>query len=108
MPRARSRLGSRLAIVPRAVAKRFFSAKRRRPAHPRRILVAHQLLLGDTLMLTPLLARLRRRHPEAEIVLTVSRGQLPLYAPRPYGVRALAYDSRDPESARALLEAGEF
>jgi ADP-heptose:LPS heptosyltransferase len=59
-------------------------------------------------MLTPLLARLRRRHPEAEIVLTVSRGQLPLYAPRPYGVRAVAYDSRDPESAKALLDAGTF
>jgi ADP-heptose:LPS heptosyltransferase len=108
MPRARSRLGARLEIVPRAVVKRFFSAKRRRPVHPARILVAHQLLLGDTLMLTPLVARLRRRHPEAEIVLTVSRGQLPLYAPRPYGVRAVAYDSRDPESAKALLDAGTF
>ena len=28
--------------------KRLLSGKRRKPAHPGRILVAHQLLLGDT------------------------------------------------------------
>ena len=108
MPRAGSRLGARLQIVPRGVLKRVLSGKRRKPVHPGRILVAHQLLLGDTLMLTPLLARLRRRHPEGEIVLTVSRGQLPLYARRPYGVVAVAYDSRSHQSAKALLELGSF
>jgi ADP-heptose:LPS heptosyltransferase len=108
MPRAPSRLGARLRIVPRGLLKRAFSGKRRRPARPGRILVAHQLLLGDTLMLTPLLARLRRHNPEAEIVMTVSRGQLPLYAARPYGVRAVAYDSRSHESARKAVELGSF
>jgi len=108
MLRAPSRLGSRLEVVPRAVLKRALSGRRRRPAHPRRILVAHQLLLGDTLMLTPLLARLRRRHPQAQIVMTVSRRQLSLYAPRPYGVATLAYDSRDRKSMRTLLEQGPF
>jgi len=108
MPRARSRLASRLALVPRAVLKRLFSGKRRKPTQPRRILVAHQLLLGDTLMLTPLLARLRRRYPEAKIVMTVSRGQVPLYASRPYGVRAVAFDSRDRSSVMELLAEAPF
>lgn len=108
MSRMPSRLSSRLEVVPRGVLKRLLSGRRRRPVDPRRILVAHQLLLGDTLMLTPMLARLRRRHPEAEIVMTVSRGQLPLYAPRPYGVVTLAYDSRDPRSAKQLLELDPF
>lgn len=108
MLQARSRLGSRLQIIPRALTKRLLSGKRRRPAHPGRIIVVHQLLLGDTVMLTPLLARLRQRNPEAEIVVTVSRGQLPLYAPRPYGVRAVAYDSRNPESAGELLRLRSF
>jgi ADP-heptose:LPS heptosyltransferase len=103
-----SRLSSRLEVVPRGVLKRLLSGRRRRPVAPHRILVAHQLLLGDTLMLTPMLARLRRRHPEAEIVMTVSRGLLPLYAARPYGVLALAYDSRDPRSARQLLKLDPF
>jgi len=108
MLRMPSRLPSRLAVVPRGVLKRLLSGKRHKPVRPRRILVAHQLLLGDTLMLTPMLARLRRRHPEAEIVMTVSPGKLPLYAPRPYGVLTLAYDSRDPGSARRLLELDPF
>ena len=43
------------------------------PAAPRRILVLHHLLLGDTLMLTALLAKLRARYPAAEIVMTVPR-----------------------------------
>jgi ADP-heptose:LPS heptosyltransferase len=108
MPLISSRLGARLEVVPRGLLKRLLSGKRRKPVHPGRILVAHQLLLGDTLMLTPMLARLRRRHPEAEIVMTVSRGQLPLYAPRPYGVVAAAYDSRDRASAKRLLTLGSF
>ena len=108
MPRASSRLGSRLALVPRGLLRRLLSGKRSRPARPGRILVAHQLLLGDTLMLTPLLARLRRRHPEAEIVMTVSPRQLPLYEHRPYGVIAVAYDARDRESARRLRDLVSF
>jgi ADP-heptose:LPS heptosyltransferase len=103
-----SRIGARLSVVPRAVLKRVFSGRRRRAAQPRRILIAHQLLLGDTLMLTPLLARLRRLHPAAEIVMTVSRQQLPLYASRPYGVRAIVHDPRDRASVTVLLEQGPF
>ena len=47
------------------------------PAAPTRILIAHHLLLGDTIMLTPLLAKCRARWPDAEIVLTC-----PLPSPR--------------------------
>ena len=43
-----------------------------RPQNPRKILVLHDLLLGDTLMLAPLLAGLRRRYPEAEILVTAN------------------------------------
>ncbi len=103
-----SRAGARFSVVPRAVLKRVFSGRRHKAAQPRRILIAHQLLLGDTLMLTPLLARLRRLHPEAEIVMTVSRRQLPLYTSRPYGVRAVVYDARDRASVTRLLEQSPF
>ncbi len=65
----------------------------------RRILVAHHLLLGDTLMLTPLLAKLRARHPDADIAMTVPTAIAPLYATRPYGVRALAWSPREPSVA---------
>jgi ADP-heptose:LPS heptosyltransferase len=63
----------------------------------RRVLVAHNLLAGDTLMLTALLAKLRQRFPAAELVMTVSRGILPLYATRPYGVNAVVFDPRSEE-----------
>lgn len=72
------------------------------PETPRRILIVHHLLLGDTLMLTPLLAKLRQNHPDAEIVMAVPKAIAPLYAGRPYGVEALPYDPRDIATLRAL------
>jgi ADP-heptose:LPS heptosyltransferase len=106
---AGSRLAGRLRILPRAVLHRFLSVRRRaRPAAPRSILVAHHLLLGDTLMLTALLAKLRERHPQARIAMTVPRAYAPLYAGRPYGVEAMAFDPRDPSTLDPLLSSGGF
>jgi ADP-heptose:LPS heptosyltransferase len=103
------RLAGRMRVLPRALARRFLaSRRRRRPATPRRILVAHHLLAGDTLMLTPLLAKLRERHPQAEIVLAVRRSLAPLYADRPYGVRAVAYEPRDAASLDGFFDARGF
>src|SRR5258707_11753576 len=44
--------------------------RRARNSDPRRILVVHHLLLGDTLMLTPLLAKLRELFPRAYLTMT--------------------------------------
>jgi ADP-heptose:LPS heptosyltransferase len=95
--------------VPRAAARLVATAgRRRRPVQPRSILVAHSLLLGDTLMLAALLARLRERHPEASITMTVAPQLMPLFATRPYDVRAVPYDPRDAAAHRALAAAGGF
>jgi ADP-heptose:LPS heptosyltransferase len=88
-PRRRSRFAGRVEVVARGLADR--AAPRRAPTDPRRILIAHHLLLGDTLMLTPLIAKLRERHPRADIAMTVAEPIAPLYATRPYGVRALGW-----------------
>jgi ADP-heptose:LPS heptosyltransferase len=90
----RSRFAGRAKVVLRALAER--GVARRPPLAPRRILIAHHLLLGDTIMLTPLIAKLRERHPAADIAMTVPRAYAPLYEGRPYGVRALAWDPRRP------------
>lgn len=92
-----SRLAGRIDVVMRALVLR----RRRRdpPTDPARILIAHHLLLGDTLMLTPLLKKLRALHPRADIVMTVPRAIAPIYATRPYGVRALPFDPRHPATA---------
>ena len=101
----RSRLPMRLAIAAGALATGLL---RRRPREVQRILVAHNLLLGDTLMLTPLLAALRAAHPQARIVMTCGPSFLPLYAGRPYGVDVLPFDPRDRSTLTALRKAGPY
>ena len=59
-------------------------------------------------MLTPLLAKLRERYPEAEVTMAVPRACAPLYAKRPYGVHALGWNPRDPASVRTLLRERGF
>jgi ADP-heptose:LPS heptosyltransferase len=99
-----SRFSGRVEVVARAFALRRRARQRSRA--PQRILIAHHLLLGDTLMLTPLLAKLRAQHAGADIAMTVPRAIAPLYATRPYGVRALPFDPR--ASMRTLFDEEPF
>jgi len=98
-----SRWPGRAQVVTRALLRRRGRAA---PADPRRILIAHHLLLGDTLMLTPLVKKLRTRHPQADIAMTVPRAIAPLYEANPYGMRALPFDPR--HSAGALFAEAPF
>ena len=91
-PDAQSRFAGRARTVARALALRRRDPVA--PRDPRRILIAHHLLLGDTIMLTPLLKKARARFPEAEIVMAVPRAFAPLYSGRPYGVKPLPFDRR--------------
>lgn len=78
-------------------------ADRKPPSNPSRILVAHHLLLGDTIMLTPLLKKLRTRFPRADIVMTCRPAVVPLFETRPYGVRVLPFDPRQPSTFATLF-----
>jgi ADP-heptose:LPS heptosyltransferase len=93
-------------VVPRALARRLGPRAAAGPV--RRILVAHNLLLGDTFMLTPLLAKLRSLHAEAEITLLAAPAFVPLCEKRPYGVRALPFTPLKSETTRALLDEAPF
>src|SRR3954466_14845680 len=84
-------------------AARLLRRRRMNMVTPRRILIAHHLLLGDTIMLTPLIAKCRARWPDAEIVMTCPVAYAGLYARRPYGVRALPYDPPEPSTLKPLL-----
>lgn len=104
-----SRAGGRLKVLPRALARRFLRLqKRARPAAPQRILVAHHLLAGDVLMLTPLLAKLRERHAGADIAMAVRRAVAPLYSGHPYGVRPLVYEPREAATLAAVFDEPGF
>lgn len=98
-----SRLASRLPLIAAAL-RATFTGKRRKPINPARILIAHHLLLGDTLMLTPLLAKLRAQYPAAEIVMTVRPELVALYETHPYGAIVLPYDPKHPASFAALRQ----
>src|SRR5205823_9939031 len=104
-----NRFPGRVRVVLKATAKRFVSQQRRAfPAEPRKILVVPTILIGDTLLVTPLLAKLRERYPQAEVTMTMHRALMPLYAGRPYGVTAVPYDPRDPSTIDALSRQGDF
>ena len=97
-------MGSRFwprAYVLANAAPRLFST-RKKPRSVRRILIAQQLMLGDTIMLTPLLKKAHARFPEAEIVMTVPASYASLYASRPFGVRAVPLDVRSLRQHRDL------
>ncbi len=103
-----SRLAGRIHIFARAIPRLLLKPARRKPLHLQRILIAHHLLLGDTLLLTPLLAKLRTQFPHAEIVLTCPKAIAPLYAGRPFGVSALPFDTRDVSTVKAVLRSGPY
>ncbi len=102
-----SRTYSRQVVIALAsaqmLADKTGSRKRTAPTAPKRILIAHHLLLGDTIMLTPLIRKCRERWPEAEIVMTCPVPYVDLYATRPFGVRVLPYDPRDAATLKPLL-----
>jgi ADP-heptose:LPS heptosyltransferase len=103
-----SRFPGRIHIFARALPRLLLKPLRRKPARPASIFVAHHLLLGDTLLLTPLLAKLREQHADARIVLACPKAIAPLFAAAPFGVEALAFDPRDPVSVRRLLASGPY
>jgi len=105
--RDRSRFAGRARVVARAVSSRAWNGPyRARPLDPERILIAHHLLLGDTLMLTALIAKLRERHPGSDIVMALPEAYAPLYAGAPYGVRAIGWDPRDPAASPLWRDKG--
>ncbi|TCV84289.1 glycosyltransferase family 9 protein [Sulfurirhabdus autotrophica] len=99
-----SRFSSRVKIITLALWNSFATLGRRKsPTEPKRILIAHHLLLGDTLMLTPLLAKLREQYPAAEIIMATPKAIAPLYEKQPYGVKAIPFDPRDPATFQILF-----
>ena len=101
-----SRFAGRARVVLQALGRRATTGRRRPAREPRRILVAHHLLLGDTLMLTPLLAKLRERHPRADIVMALPEPLAPLYAGAPYGVEAIGWSPRSPAASKLWHRTG--
>ena len=103
-----SRTAVRWQVLPRALWQLMQKPWRKKPAQVLSILIAHHLLLGDSLMLTPLLAALRQRYPAARILMLCPKAVAPLYQQRPYGVDVLPWHPSDAASLAPLWTAGGF
>ncbi len=104
-----SRFVPRLVIIYWALIRRFLNpCKRKRPLYPKRILIAHHLLLGDTLMLTPLIAKLSQKFPDAEIIMTVPKAFASLYSSRPFNLQIWPFDPSDLQALKFMLKQSNF
>ena len=74
----------------------------------RRILIAHYLLLGDTILLAPLLKKLAMLYPQAERVVLTRPAVAPLFERRPYGAIAMPFNRRDAASRRSVIDSGPY
>lgn len=107
-------MGKRTSKTPTRLFIGAFAAKhslsrRRLPASIKSILVSlYYEGLGDTLLLTPLIANLRRLYPGAVITLTIPPRYAALYAKRPYGLVPIPYDRRDRRTFFALRAGGPY
>lgn len=89
-----SRLPARLVTVAGALLNRIRFRAEPDPS-VRRILIAHNLLLGDTLLLAPLMAKLAACYPAAERIILARPAVAPLFSGQPWGWRAEPFDVRD-------------
>ncbi len=105
-----TRLGVRLRTAVRALASLASAGGRPRELRQpvRRILVAHYLLLGDTILLAPLLKALAARYPDAERVVLARPAVAPLFDGRPYGATVMPFDRRDAGSRRDVIDSGPY
>jgi len=83
----------RLIIIVLALLQSLFFWKHKK-REPHRILIAHHLLLGDTLLLAPLMKRLHEKYPHAKKFILAKPTFIPLFENTPYQFKALSFDPK--------------
>jgi ADP-heptose:LPS heptosyltransferase len=83
----------RLIIILLAILRSifFWNIKKR---NPKKILIAHDLLLGDTLLLAPLMKRIQEKYPKAQNYALAKPAFVPLFGNTPYGFKVLSFDPK--------------
>ena len=83
----------RLIIIFSAILRSlfFWDIKKK---DPKKILIAHDLLLGDALLLAPLMKRIHEKYPNAQKYVLAKPIFVPLYTNTPYGFKALSYNPK--------------
>jgi len=83
----------RLIIILLALLQSLFFWKHKK-REPQRILIAHHLLLGDTLLLAPLMKRIHEKYPHAKKFILAKPIFIPLFENTPYQFKALSFDPK--------------
>jgi ADP-heptose:LPS heptosyltransferase len=94
----------RLATICLAVKNRLLQS----PKSTKKILVVHNLLLGDTLCLAPLLKKLSEQFPDHQRYMLCKRGFLELFKAKPYGSMPVPFDPRSWQDFLHLYHLGPF
>ena len=84
----------RFVIIFLALFQSLLFWRLKKSQNPKRILIAHYLLLGDTLLLAPLMKRICERYPNSEKFILVRPAFTPLYKMEPYDFKALPYNPK--------------
>lgn len=102
-----SRLIGRALTIYLAASRRS-ARKRKKPENIKKVLICHQLLLGDTIMLAPLFAKLRDEYPNAEVFMAGPKAYVPLFSTNPWGIKATSFDLRHPHTVKKLSRNGGY
>jgi ADP-heptose:LPS heptosyltransferase len=97
----------RLIIIILAILRSlfFWHIKKRNSI---KILIAHDLLLGDTLLLAPLMKRIHEKYPKAQKFILSKPLFLPLFKKRPYGFNALSYSPKSMLNLWKIFSKGPY
>jgi ADP-heptose:LPS heptosyltransferase len=83
----------------------FWKNKKR---NPKKILIAHDLLLGDTLLLAPLMKRIHEKFPDAQKYILAKPVFIPLFLNAAYGFKALSFHPKSFLSLWNIFLAGPY
>ncbi|WP_370560486.1 glycosyltransferase family 9 protein [Edwardsiella tarda] len=103
-----SKFSVRWRIALYALPRLLLSIFRRRPHQVRTILVAHHLLLGDSVMLSPLLHKLRLKYPAARITLLCRPPFVDLLCLNPWQIDVLPYQPDSVAQLQKVIAAGPY
>jgi ADP-heptose:LPS heptosyltransferase len=83
----------RFIIIFLALIRSLFFWKHKKRV-PKKILIAHNLLLGDTLLLAPLMKRINEKYPKSKKYILARPAFVPFFKNLPYGFNVLSFNTK--------------
>lgn len=97
----------RLIIILLALLQSLFFWKYKK-REPQRILLVHDLLLGDTLLLAPLMKRIHEKYPHAKKFILAKPIFIPLFENTPYQFKALSFNPKSFLDLWNIFKSGSY